>query len=106
MLGYINSELHKSFGPLFNPATSAAVREEKIAYLYKRYALLEQRLSTHSYLVGEHFTAADAYLFAITGWADRLKVDLSRFPNLLAFQKRVSARPAVLAALRAEGLIN
>ena len=104
MLTYINSEIHKSYSPLFNPATTAAVREERIAYLQKRYRLLEVRLSEHSYLVGERFSVADAYLFAVTRWADYLKVDLSAFPNVLAFQKRIGARPAVQAALKAEGL--
>jgi glutathione S-transferase len=106
MLGYINSEIHKTYSPLFSPATSAAAREEKIAYLYKRYAPIEQRLSTHPFLVGDHFTGADAYLFTVTAWADRLKVDLSRFPGVIAFQKRVAARPAVQKALREEGLLH
>lgn len=104
MLTYINSEIHKSYSPLFNSATTAAVREERIAYLQKRYRLLEARLSEHSYLVGERFSVADAYLFVVTRWADYLKVDLAAFPNVLAFQKRIGARPAVQAALKAEGL--
>jgi glutathione S-transferase len=104
MLTYINSEIHKSYSPLFNPATTATVREERIAYLQKRYRLLEARLSEHSYLVGERFSVADAYLFVVTRWADYLKVDLAAFPNVLAFQKRIGARPAVQAALKAEGL--
>ena len=105
-LAFINSEIHKTYSPLFSPATSAAAREEKIAYLYKRYAPIEQRLSTHPFLVGDHFTGADAYLFTVTAWADRLKVDLSRFPGVIAFQKRVAARPAVQKALREEGLLH
>jgi glutathione S-transferase len=106
MLGYINSEIHKSYGPLFNPAITAAAREERVAYLHKRYAILEGRLERHDYLVGERFSAADAYLFTLTRWAELLKVDLSAFPNVLAFQKRIAARPAVRAALAAEGLAH
>ena len=104
MLTYINSEIHKSYSPLFNPAIPAALRDERIAHLQKRYRLLEIRLSEHSYLVGERFSVADAYLFVVTRWADHLKVDLSAFPNVLAFQKRIGARPAVQAAVKAEGL--
>jgi glutathione S-transferase len=106
MLGYINSEIHMAYVPLFFPATSAALRDEKIAYLHKRYQLIEQRLGSHPFLVGDQFTAADAYLFTVTSWADRLKVDLSQFSKLRAFQKRVAARPAVQSALREEGLIH
>ena len=104
-LGYINSELHKSFGPLFNPATSAEARSERIAYLYKRFALVETALAGKSWLTGEQFSIADAYLFTVTNWANFVKVDLSKFPNLLAFQARASARSAVKAALMAEGLL-
>jgi glutathione S-transferase len=106
MLGYINSEIHKSFGPLFNPATTAEQRAERIAYVHKRYDLIEQQLGKHEYLVGDRFSAADAYLFTVTNWTGNLKVDMAKFPNVLAFQKRIAARPAVQAAMKAEGLIN
>lgn len=105
MLGYINSELHKTLGGLFNKSTPEDVRAERIAYAKKRYGLIEQKLAKGPYLFGEVFTAADAYLFTVTGWAKFLNIDLSEFPNLLAFQKKVSSRPAVQAALKAEGLI-
>ncbi len=104
MLTYIGTEIHKSYSPLFNPATTPAVREDRTAYLKRRYALIEARLARHPFLVGETFTVADAYLFTVTNWAGVLKLDLSEFPNLLAFQKRVAARPAVQAALKEEGL--
>ena len=105
MLGYINSEIHKSYSPLFNPACTADVRAEREAYLRKRYALVEEILSGQPFLLGQTFSAADAYLFTVTNWARMLKIDLSAFPNLLAFQKRVAERPAVQSAMRAEGLI-
>jgi glutathione S-transferase len=106
MLNYINSEIHKSFSRLFNPSVTPAVREEAVAHLLKRYALIEQQLGSHKFLLGDHFTVADAYLFTVTSWADHVNVDLSPFPKLQAFQKAVSARPAVQEALRAEGLIH
>jgi glutathione S-transferase len=82
------------------------MREEKIAYLGKRYAVIEKQLAGHDYLFGDRFSVADAYLFTVTHWAHHVKVDLSPFPNLAAFQKRVAARPAVQAAMKAEGLIK
>jgi glutathione S-transferase len=102
MLGYINSELHKSYSPLFNPKTSAELRADREAYLRKRYALVEKQLAGRSYLFGDQFTVADAYLFTVTNWANFVKLDLSEFPNLVAFQARVAARPAVQAAIAAE----
>lgn len=106
MLGYINGELHKSYSPLFNPATPSETRADREAYLKRRYGLIEKRLEGREYLFGNAFTVADAYLFTVTNWAPMLKVDLSAFPNLLAFQKRVAARPAVQAAMRVEGLVK
>jgi glutathione S-transferase len=106
MLGYLNSEIHKTYGPMFNPSITPTERAAKIDYLHKRYALIEQQLGKHKFLLGDQFTVADAYLFTVTNWADHLKVDLSKFPKLQAYQKAVSARPAVQKALRAEGLIQ
>lgn len=103
-LGFINSELHKTYTPLFNPATPAEVRTERAAYLLKRYGFIEKQLAGKQYLFGDQFTVADAYLYTVTTWAGHVKVDLSDLPNLLAFQARVTARPAVQAALAAESL--
>ena len=105
-LGYINSELHKSFSPLFRPDTPAETRAERQAYLNRRYTLIEQRLAQHPYLMGDAFTVADAYLFTVTQWAGIVKLDLSAFPKLRAFQERIAARPAVKAAMSAEGLLQ
>jgi glutathione S-transferase len=104
-LNYITSEIHKAYSPLFNPEVLPAVREERLAYLRKRYALVEKQLEGRKYLLGDSFTVADAYLFAVTNWARLVKLDLSDFPNQREFQKRVGSRKSVLAALRAEGLL-
>jgi len=106
MLGFINSEIHKTYSPLFNPKTPAETREQCTTNLLKRYGLVERALAGKSYLFGEQFSVADAYLFTVTNWANFVKLDLADFPNLLAFQARVAARPAVQAAMVAEGLIK
>ena len=105
-LGYINSEIHKTYSPLFRAETPAETRTERLAYLAKRYGLVEKRLAGRPYLLGDHFTVADAYLFTVTNWAGAVKFDLSPFPNLRAFQERIAARPAVKAAMKEEGLIK
>jgi glutathione S-transferase len=104
-LNYLTSEIHKAYSPLFNPDVLPAVREERLAYLTRRYALIERQLEGRKHLLGDRFTVADAYLFTLTRWARAVKLDLSGFPNLEAFQKRVGSRKAVLEAMRAEGLI-
>lgn len=102
MLGYINSELHQSYMPLFNPACSDEVRSARMAYLKKHYGLIEAALGRTPFLLGDRFTVTDAYLFVVTRWAEIVKLDLSAFPKLLAFQARIAARPAVQAAMRRE----
>lgn len=105
-LGYISTELHKSYTPLFYPTTPAEMKQERRDYLRKRYGLIEQTLSTQPYLLGDEFSVADAYLFTVTNWASHVDLDLSDFRALNDFQKRVAARPTTQAALEAEGLIQ
>jgi len=106
MLGYINSELHKTYSPLFSSATPEPVRQERKEYLRKRYATLDAVLAKQEWLLGGQFTAADAYLFTVTNWARHVDLDLSEFESLTAFQQRVAARPMVQAAMEAEGLLR
>lgn len=105
-LGFINSELHKTYSPLFRPDTPPETRADRQAYLNKRYAVVEKQLAGRPFLMGDKFTVADAYLFTVTTWAPKVKFDLSPFPNLRAFQERVAARPAVQAAMKEEGLLK
>ena len=106
MLGYINSEIHKTYSPLFNKELPRETRDERKEYLRKRYKLLDERLQGRDYLFGDQFTVADAYLFAVTNWAKLVGLDLTDFPNIAAFQQRVGARPAVQAAMKEEGLLK
>jgi glutathione S-transferase len=106
MLGYINSEIHKTYSPLFGKDVKPEVADERRAYLRKRYAYLEGILATSQYLVGNKFSPADAYLYTVTRWAPFVKLDLAEFQNLQAFQKRIEARPAVQQALKEEGLVK
>ncbi|MEO8751599.1 MAG: glutathione transferase GstA [Casimicrobiaceae bacterium] len=105
-LNFVATELHKQFGPLFYPTTPEATKEQQREKLAKRFELLAKTLGTQPYLTGQSFTIADAYLFTILNWAPGLKIDLSPWPALQQFQARVAARPAVHAALVAEGLVK
>ncbi|HET9580897.1 MAG TPA: glutathione transferase GstA [Usitatibacter sp.] len=106
LLGYINSEIHKSYSPLFNPNTKPETADERREYLKKRYKYLDELLAGRQYLMGDKFSAADAYLYTVTTWAGFAKVDLSGYANIQAFQKRVAERPAVKQAMKEEGLIK
>jgi glutathione S-transferase len=105
-LNFISTEIHKNFSPLFSPATPADYKASIIAKLGQRLTFTDGELAGKTYLMGEHFTIADAYLFNVTNWAGLVGVDISGYSNLLAFRARVAARPAVIAAMKAEGLIK
>lgn len=101
---YVGAELHKSFGPLFNSAYPDAARSFSHALLRRKYEWLDGRIPATGYLLGSIFTIADAYLFTITRWAGPTGLDLSSQVRLQSYMRRVASRPAVHAALRAEGL--
>jgi glutathione S-transferase len=105
-LNFISTEVHKGFGPLWNPNTPAEVRERTVQALGNRFTFLAKTLGHQPYLTGEAFSVADAYLWVILNWADYHKVDLAPWPALQQFRQRVAARPAVLATLKAEGLVK
>ncbi|MDP3740657.1 MAG: glutathione transferase GstA [Hyphomonadaceae bacterium] len=104
---YISTEIHKTYGAMFNPVMSDEMKQASRDRLAVRYELIEKLLADgRPYLTGENFATVDAYLFTVTRWAPGLKVDLSKFPKVMAYQERVAARPAVKAALEAEGLLK
>lgn len=102
---YITSELHKSFTPLFNPDLDAAAKSVLRAGLRKKYEWVDSRLAGQTFLTGNNFTAADAYLFTVSGWAKYVALDLSDLASLQRFLQHVAARPAVREAMQAEGLL-
>ena len=103
-LAFVATELHKVFGSFFKPNTPEATKEINRELLGKRLAYIDGKLEGRSYLTGDVFTAADAYLWTILGWARLVGIDLSSFANIQRFLGTVGARPAVQQALRAEGL--
>lgn len=105
-LNFISTEIHKGgFAPLFNPAAPEAAKQLAVKTLVVRLKSVEQQLSTQAFLLGEHFTVADAYLFVTLSWGQYVDVDISRWPALADYAARISARPAVQKAMKEEGLI-
>jgi glutathione S-transferase len=100
-LNFIGTEVHKAFSPLFDPAVPEEAKTINKERLKTRFAWLDKELAAKEYLMGEHFTVADGYLFAVVNWARPTRIDLTPYPNLQAWHARVGARPAVQAALQA-----
>lgn len=107
-LSFTSSELHKAFSPWFSgrPMTDAD-RSRAEANLDRRIGDVERGLSdARAFILGEAFTVADAYLFVVLSWSGFIGVDLARWPTVAAYATRIAARPAVRAALAAEGLLQ
>lgn len=106
MLNFISTELHKGFSPLFNPRMPEEAKALARERLAERIGGIEARLATADYLMGEEFTVADAYLFTVLSWSRMVGVSLTPFPKVRAYIDRIRRRPAVVAAMKAEGLIK
>lgn len=99
---YVGTEIHKSFTPIFNPAFDAAAKDAAKQVLRRKFEWLDGKLAGRSFLTGETFTGADAYLFAVSGWAKPVGLDISDLPNLQRFMATVAERPSVRQALEDE----
>lgn len=106
VLNFTGTELHVAFGPLFAANSTDAQKEAARQAVAGKLDWLEGKLADgRAHLTGEDFTIADAYAFVVVNWANSTGIALTRWPDILAFMKRVGARPAVQRVLKAEGLV-
>jgi glutathione S-transferase len=106
ILNYITSELHKAFSPLFNPEISAEAKAAAKTVVGKKFDWLTGFLGSKTYLLGNTFTVADAYLFTVMSWSGHVGIDLKQWPVLAAYHSRIAQRPKVQQALKEEGLLK
>lgn len=104
-LSFIGMEIHKIYWPLFHDGTAEenAHAKEKLG---RSFALVEKTLSTRPWLLPDGFSVADAYLCTTLNWTRAAGIDLSAWPALTEYRNRIRERPAVKAALEAEGLLR
>ena len=102
-LAFINSEVHKAFSPLFRKDAPEEVKQYTRRNLAARLEYLQRTLANRNFLMGEQFTVADAYLFTVLGWSTYVDVDIGQ---LKRYVERIGARPHVIEAMKAEGLIK
>lgn len=101
-LNFVSTELHKGYGPLFNPDMPDAAKRLFKNKLEQRYDYVARALGKREYLLGAQFGVADAYLFTVTRWARAFDIDVGRWPALAQYMERIGARPAVEKAVRFE----
>ncbi|WP_024304578.1 glutathione transferase GstA [Pseudogulbenkiania sp. MAI-1] len=104
-LNFISAELHKGFGPMWDPSARDDMREAAWARISRRLDWIAPQLAERDYLMGD-FSVADAYLYTILNWTHYHKLPLDKWPALQDFMARMAARPAVQQALREEGLLQ
>lgn len=105
-LTFVGMELHKVFAPLWHKDSPDATKQEARAKIGRVFAELDAVLAKRDFLAAGRFTVADAYCFTIAGWARMLGIGMSPYPALGAYLGRIAARPAVHAAMLAEGLVK
>lgn len=103
-LNFVATELHKSFGPLFNPAAGEDTKQLAKDLIARKLDYVERELGDKPYLMGDQFTLPDAYLFVVLRWLDMMKIDIGNWPRLAALRARVGRRESVRAVLEFEGL--
>jgi glutathione S-transferase len=103
-LNFITSEIHKTYSPLWSPASDQKVKDHALGNLEKKLDWVDKQLAGKKYLTGDTFTIADAYLFTVVNWSFFLGMNLDKWPALKEFHARVAARPKVQEAMEAEGL--
>ena len=104
-LNYVSTELHKGFSPLFNPKISQETKDNVIIpMLRNKFKFVDQHLQNNQFLLGEHFTLPDAYLFVILRWANAMKIDLSEFKKIDTYFEELKKRKSVHQSLMEENL--
>lgn len=101
-LAFVSSELHKNFGVFFRPDSTDAAKASNKALLEKRLAYVDGQIADKAYLMGDVFTAADAYLFTVLRWAGYAGVGIPA--NVSRWFQGVAGRPAVHKTLVEEGI--
>ena len=109
-LNFIATDLHKSYAPFFigsmlTPSTATEISAFYTNLLSSKLDYVSEKLGTNDFLMGKNFTAADAYLFTVLSWSKHVKFDLSKWSNIQSYLERVGTRPAVVKAMKEEGLL-
>lgn len=105
-LNFLSTEVHKPFGPFFNPKAPQELRDYNLRLLTRRLGYLDAQLTDRPFLTGDRFSVADCYLFTLLNWCNLHQIDLAQWPALKDYMNRIAARPSVRETMKAEGLIK
>ncbi len=87
-----------------DPAAAPAVKAAAGQRLEAMFDRIAAQLGARDWLLEEGYSAADPFLFMLVRWGRAMPRPPRAIPTLAAHAARVLARPAVQAALAAEGI--
>jgi glutathione S-transferase len=105
-LSWVASDLHPAFGPLFNPSLSEDARKAAIAKVEALLSQVNRHMEGRTFVAGDQFSLADAYLFTVFGWTKFQKIPTDSYSNMNAYMARIAERPAVRNVMKREGLLG
>src|SRR5215207_7553650 len=101
-LNFIGTELHKAtYIPLLDEKAPAGAKDYAREKAALRLGYLDRHLDGREFLL-DRFSVADAYLVTVLNWSQASGIELSQWPNVLAYFKRMTKRPSVARALAEE----
>jgi glutathione S-transferase len=104
-LNFMATDLHKNFGPMFNPALPQEIKDKFFIPLLKaKLTYVDKHLHHHHYLSGDDFTLADAYFFVMLTWALHFQFNLADWPQISRYFAELKERKSIEKSLKEEGL--
>jgi glutathione S-transferase len=102
-LNFAATDLHKNFGPLFNPSLAEDTKEQVVIPLLKRkFSYIDKHLHHNNYLLGDQFTLPDAYVFVMISWGKYFKFDITEWPHLSRYFTELQQRKSIQQSLQEE----
>ncbi len=84
-----------------DPAVVEALKIKVPQNMMDCFAIIEAEYLRGPWVMGDHYTVADAYLLTISNWLESDGVDVTKIPKTMAHRKAMMARPAVAKAVAA-----
>jgi glutathione S-transferase len=106
-VNFITTDIHKGFGPLFNPAVPDDLKQSIfIPALLKKFEMINTHLQNNKFLMGDDYTIGDGYLFVMTRWLNVFKIDFSHLKYLKKYFEMLLGRESIKKSLQEESIHN
>ena len=109
-LVYLSGTLHPYFWPYFMPMRfttdtdgHAAVQAASKILVDKALTEIDNHLEGREWMVGEHKSVADAFLYAMANWSYGFEKPTSAYANVHRLMQKMARDPAVLKVHEAQG---